>query len=197
MDPNREALHHASRQRHPERALVKSEPQRRRRRADRDRHRGRHQQRIVAQAAAADRAHAGVVHAADRQSHRHRSAGNAEASQPVLADHIETGCGSKDRKADREDRLDDVIVDKHGELDGSLRLLPLPHTEDLGQAYSPSAFHSADYPSLIPDRRTVETVSVRAVLVANNVPRNGEAYRRIAKFVPVFFSALSELAGPQ
>ncbi len=81
--------------------------------------------------------------------------------------------------------------------DGSLRLLPLPHSEGLGNAYSPSAFHSADYPSLIPDGQTIETVSVRAVLVANNVPRSGEAYRRIAKFVPVFFSALSELAGPQ
>jgi hypothetical protein len=81
--------------------------------------------------------------------------------------------------------------------DGSLRLLPLPHAEALGDAYSPSAFRSADYPSLIPDGQSVETVSVSAVLVANNTARSDESHRRIAKFVPAFFSALSELAGPQ
>ncbi|MPZ39071.1 MAG: hypothetical protein GEU95_13635 [Rhizobiales bacterium] len=81
--------------------------------------------------------------------------------------------------------------------DGSLRLLPLPHGEALGNAYSPSAFRSVDYPSLIADGQTVETVSVGAVLVANNTPKTGESYRRVAKFVPAFFSALSELAGPQ
>jgi TRAP-type uncharacterized transport system substrate-binding protein len=81
--------------------------------------------------------------------------------------------------------------------DGSLRLLPLPHGERLGDAYAPSAFRSADYPSLISDGQTVETVSVGAVLVANNLAKADESYRRIAKFVPAFFSALSELAGPQ
>jgi uncharacterized protein len=81
--------------------------------------------------------------------------------------------------------------------DGSLRLLPLPHAEALGDAYAPAAFRSADYPSLVADGQTVETVSVGAVLVANNVPKTDESYRRIAKFVPAFFAALSELAGPQ
>jgi TRAP-type uncharacterized transport system substrate-binding protein len=81
--------------------------------------------------------------------------------------------------------------------DGSLRLLPLPHGEHLGDAYTPSAFRSTDYPSLISDGQSVETVSVGAVLVANNLPKADESYRRIAKFVPAFFSALSELAGPQ
>jgi TRAP-type uncharacterized transport system substrate-binding protein len=81
--------------------------------------------------------------------------------------------------------------------DGSLRLLPLPPGEALGSTYTPSAFRSTDYPSLIPDGQTVETVSVNAVLVANLTPATGDSYRRIAKFVPAFFSALSELAGPQ
>lgn len=81
--------------------------------------------------------------------------------------------------------------------DGSLRLLPLPHTEALADAYAPAAFRSSDYPSLIPDGQTIETVSVGAVLVANNVPKTDDAYRRVARFVPAFFSALSELAGPQ
>jgi TRAP transporter TAXI family solute receptor len=81
--------------------------------------------------------------------------------------------------------------------DGSLRLLPLLHSEHLGDAYAPSAFRSDDYPALIANGQTVETVSVGAVLVANNLVKTDESYRRIAKFVPTFFSALSELAGPQ
>ncbi|HZO47304.1 MAG TPA: TAXI family TRAP transporter solute-binding subunit [Xanthobacteraceae bacterium] len=81
--------------------------------------------------------------------------------------------------------------------DGSLRLLPLPYGEQLGDAYTPSAFRSTDYPALIAGGQTVETLSVGAVLVANNLAKSDEGYRRIAKFVPAFFSALSELAGPQ
>jgi uncharacterized protein len=81
--------------------------------------------------------------------------------------------------------------------DGSLRLLPLRHAEGLADAYSPAAFRSSDYPSLVSEGQTVDTVSVSAVLVANSMAKTDEAYRRIARFVPAFFSALSELAGPQ
>ena len=81
--------------------------------------------------------------------------------------------------------------------DGSLRLLPLPHAEGLAEAYSPAAFRSSDYPSLVAEGQTVDTVSVGAVLVANNLAKTDDAYRRVARFVPAFFSALSELAGPQ
>jgi len=77
--------------------------------------------------------------------------------------------------------------------DGSLRLLPLPYAEGLTDAYTPAAFRSSDYPSLVPDGQTVETVTVAAVLVA----KSDDPSRRVARFVPAFFSALSELAGPQ
>jgi TRAP-type uncharacterized transport system substrate-binding protein len=81
--------------------------------------------------------------------------------------------------------------------DGSLRLLPLKHAEGMGDAYSPAAFRSNDYPSLVPEGQTIDTVSVSAVMVANNLSRSDDASRRVARFVPAFFSALSELAGPQ
>jgi uncharacterized protein len=81
--------------------------------------------------------------------------------------------------------------------DGSLRLLGLPFAPALRDGYSPSAFRSDDYPALIPPGQTVDTVSVSAVLVANNTPKWDESYQRIARFVPAFFGALSELAGPQ
>jgi TRAP-type uncharacterized transport system substrate-binding protein len=82
--------------------------------------------------------------------------------------------------------------------DGSLRLLALPFAPALRDAYAPSAFRSDDYPALIPDGQTVDGVSVNAVLVANSTPRGDESFRsrRIARFVPAFFGALPELAGP-
>jgi TRAP transporter TAXI family solute receptor len=81
--------------------------------------------------------------------------------------------------------------------DGSLRLLPLPHAAALADAYSPAAFRASDYPSLVAEGQTVETVAVSAVVVVNGAAKTDDAYRRVAKFVPAFFSALSELAGPQ
>jgi uncharacterized protein len=80
--------------------------------------------------------------------------------------------------------------------DGSLRLLALPSTQALDDAYSPADFRSEDYPALIPGGQTIRTVSVSAVLVANNTPKGDESNRRIARFVPAFFGTLSELAGP-
>src|SRR5262249_6916026 len=81
--------------------------------------------------------------------------------------------------------------------DGSLRLLALPSTQPLGDGYSPTGFRSDDYPTLIPDGQTVDTVSVSALLVANNMAKSDESNRRITRFIPAFFDALSDLAGPQ
>jgi uncharacterized protein len=81
--------------------------------------------------------------------------------------------------------------------DGSLRLLALPATQALADGYSPSSLRADDYPALIPDEQTIETVSVGAVLVANNTAKSEESNARIARFVPAFFGALSELAGPR
>jgi TRAP-type uncharacterized transport system substrate-binding protein len=81
--------------------------------------------------------------------------------------------------------------------DGTLRLLALPSAQALGDGYSPSSFGADDYPGLIPEQQTVDTVSVGAVLVANNMVKSEESYQRIARFVPAFFGALSGLAGPR
>jgi TRAP-type uncharacterized transport system substrate-binding protein len=80
--------------------------------------------------------------------------------------------------------------------DGSVRLLALPFAQALEDGYSPSVFRSDDYPALIPEGQIVDTVSIDTVLMANNTVRSDESYRRIAKFVPALFGALSELAGP-
>jgi len=81
--------------------------------------------------------------------------------------------------------------------DGSLRLLALPSTQALGEGYSPADFRSEDYPAMIPSGQTIDTASISAVLVTNNTAKSDESNRRITKFVPAFFGALSEFAGPQ
>jgi TRAP-type uncharacterized transport system substrate-binding protein len=80
--------------------------------------------------------------------------------------------------------------------DGSLRLLALP-SPALEDAYAPAGLRADDYPTLIPPGQTIDTVAVSAVLVANNAAKWEDSSRRIARFVPAFFAALSELAGPQ
>jgi TRAP-type uncharacterized transport system substrate-binding protein len=81
--------------------------------------------------------------------------------------------------------------------DGSLRLLPLPSSQALEDAYSLAGLRSDDYPTLIPGGQTIDTVSVNAVMVANNTAKWDDSSRRVARFVPAFFGALSELAGPE
>jgi uncharacterized protein len=76
-------------------------------------------------------------------------------------------------------------------------LLALPFTQALGDDYSPSSFRMDDYPSLIPEGQTIDTVSVNAVLVANNPAKSDASTRRIARFVPALFGALSDLGSPQ
>jgi TRAP-type uncharacterized transport system substrate-binding protein len=81
--------------------------------------------------------------------------------------------------------------------DGSLRLLALPSTPALEDAYAPAGLRADDYPTLIPPGQTIDTVAVNAVLVANAAPKWEESSRRIARFIPAFFGGLSELGGPQ
>jgi uncharacterized protein len=81
--------------------------------------------------------------------------------------------------------------------DGSIRLLPLPSMQALGDGYSPGSFGAEDYPALIPPGRTIDTLSVGAVLAAKKMAPSEESNRRIARFVPAFFGSLSGLSAPR
>jgi TRAP-type uncharacterized transport system substrate-binding protein len=80
--------------------------------------------------------------------------------------------------------------------DGSLHLVPVPSRDALGDVYSPSSFVAGDYPTLIPEERTIDTVSVGVVLVVSKTAPADESNQRITRFVPAFFSSISDLAGP-
>jgi TRAP-type uncharacterized transport system substrate-binding protein len=78
--------------------------------------------------------------------------------------------------------------------DGSQLLLSLPFSAALGEGYSPAVLLAEDYPALIPPGVIVETVAVRAILLASSDSRSEERTRRIAKHVPALFDAISALA---
>jgi TRAP-type uncharacterized transport system substrate-binding protein len=72
------------------------------------------------------------------------------------------------------------------------KLLPIPLEGPMLEDYVPATFTSADYPNLIPQGATVETVAVPTSLVAYNWPHNHDRYRRIAKFVDAFFGKFEQ-----
>lgn len=72
------------------------------------------------------------------------------------------------------------------------RILPVPFRRPLQADYLPATLSAADYPRLIEKDQTVESVAVSAVLIAYNWPKGTDRYRRIQKFVDVFFPKLAE-----
>ncbi len=77
-----------------------------------------------------------------------------------------------------------------------LHLLAVPLNPTLLQTYLPTRFDHADYPALVPDGQTVETVAVGAVMAVYNWRPGTERYTRLARFVDAFFDNLPALQQP-
>ena len=81
--------------------------------------------------------------------------------------------------------------------DPDLKILPMPYTEALENAsYLPANLTSADYPSLIPEGQSVDTIAVGAVLAVYNWPRNTDRYRRVDNFINALFDKFAEFQKP-
>ena len=77
-----------------------------------------------------------------------------------------------------------------------LRFLPVPFSKPLQNDYLPAVLAHDDYPGMVEAGHEVATVAVGAVLIAYNWPKDSDRYRRIAKFVDVFFPRLAEFQQP-
>jgi len=77
-----------------------------------------------------------------------------------------------------------------------LHLVPIPYSTKLIGDYLPATLTHDDYPELIPDGESVDTVAVGAVLIAYNWPKNVDRYRRVQRFVEAFFPKIAELHKP-
>jgi TRAP transporter TAXI family solute receptor len=77
-----------------------------------------------------------------------------------------------------------------------IRLLPIPYDQRLQQDYLPATFTSKDYPGIIADGQSVDTIAYGAVMICYNWPKGTDRYQRIANFVDHFFSHFAEFQKP-
>jgi len=80
--------------------------------------------------------------------------------------------------------------------DGRFHLVKVAYEKPLQNDYLPTTLTSKDYPNLIADGETVDTIAVPALLAAYNWAPKTERYRRLTLFVDAFFSKFPELQNP-
>jgi len=77
-----------------------------------------------------------------------------------------------------------------------IRLLPVPYERSLQQDYLPASLTDKDYPGLIGNGQSVDTIAYGAVMIAYNWPKGTDRYQRIANFVDRFFAHFAEFQKP-
>lgn len=80
--------------------------------------------------------------------------------------------------------------------DGRFHLAGVDYAKPLQSDYLPATLTSKDYPNLIPDGQTVDTIAVPAVLAAYNWAPKTDRYRKLALFVDAFFTKFPSLQKP-
>lgn len=73
------------------------------------------------------------------------------------------------------------------------RFLPVPLTEKLEEYYFPAYLEAADYPGLIPQGTSIQTIAVPAVLAVYAWPQQSDRYRLMSRFVDRLFDRLPKL----
>jgi len=77
-----------------------------------------------------------------------------------------------------------------------IRLLPVPYDQRLQQDYLPATLTSKDYPGIIGNGQSVDTIAYGAVMICYNWPKGSDRYQRIANFVDRFFAHFAEFQKP-
>ncbi len=80
--------------------------------------------------------------------------------------------------------------------DRNLHLVPVEYAKTLQEEYLPSKMSSQDYPNLVAEGGSVETISAEAVLASYNWAPNSDRYRRLALLVDTMFDKVAQLQRP-
>src|SRR6201985_3142198 len=80
--------------------------------------------------------------------------------------------------------------------DGRFHLVKVDYEKPLQGDYLPATLTAKDYPNLIAEGETVDTIAVPAVLAAYNWAPNSERYRKLAQFVDAFFTKFPPFQHP-
>ena len=73
------------------------------------------------------------------------------------------------------------------------KFLPVPLTEKLEEYYLPANLEASDYPGLIADGTSVQTIAVPAVLAVYAWPQGSERYNRVSRLIDYLFERLPKL----
>jgi TRAP transporter TAXI family solute receptor len=80
--------------------------------------------------------------------------------------------------------------------DGRFHLVTVDYDRPLQGDYLPASFTAKDYPNLIAEGETVDTIAVPAVLAAYNWNPGNDRYRKLSLFVDAFFSKFPTFQNP-
>jgi TRAP transporter TAXI family solute receptor len=80
--------------------------------------------------------------------------------------------------------------------DGRFHLARVDYAKPLQSDYLPATLTAKDYPNLIQDGESVDTIAVPAVLAAYNWAPNTERYRKLSQFVDAFFTKFPTFQHP-
>ena len=80
--------------------------------------------------------------------------------------------------------------------DGRFHLVKVDYDRPLQADYLPATLTAKDYPNLIAEGESVDTIAVPALLAAYNWAPNTDRYRKIANFVDAFFTKFPQFQNP-
>jgi TRAP transporter TAXI family solute receptor len=82
------------------------------------------------------------------------------------------------------------------ENDGRFHLVKVDYEKPLQNDYLPTTLTSKDYPNLIANGETVDTIAVPALLAAYNWSPKTDRYRKLTNFVNAFFTKFPQFQKP-
>src|ERR1700704_66304 len=77
-----------------------------------------------------------------------------------------------------------------------LHFVPIPFSKIFADYYALGELSNKDYPTLVPDGQSVDTIAVPAVLAVFNWPKNTDRYRRVERFVENLFTRWEKFRQP-
>jgi uncharacterized protein len=80
--------------------------------------------------------------------------------------------------------------------ESGLHLLPIPFSKTFADYYTIGEFTSKDYPNLVPEGGSVDTLAVPAVLAVFNWPKGHDRYRRVQRMVEQMFTNWEKFRQP-
>lgn len=75
-------------------------------------------------------------------------------------------------------------------------LVSVPFDQRLADYYLPATLNGKDYPNLLRNGETVDTLAAPTLLAVFNLSPDNERYRRVSRFIDVFFTKFPEFLKP-